>query len=56
MQSNVTTVIPVYNGEKFLRPTLESIAKQSKRPDRLVLLDNCSTDGTEKIIREFTGM
>src|SRR5262245_57996201 len=56
MQSNIITVIPVYNGEKFLLRTLQSVANQTRRPDRLVLLDNCSTDGTEKIIREFTGM
>ncbi len=56
MQSNVITVIPVYNGEKFLLRTLQSVANQTKRPDRLVVLDNCSTDGTEKIVHEFTGM
>lgn len=56
MQSNIITVIPVYNGERFLLKTLESIAAQTLRPDRLVVLDNCSTDGTEKIVREFAGM
>lgn len=56
MQSNVITVIPVYNGERFLLRTLQSVANQTQKPDRLVVLDNCSTDGTEKIIREFAGM
>jgi Glycosyl transferase family 2 len=56
MQSNVITVIPVYNGERFLLRTLQSVASQTKRPDRLVVIDNCSTDGTEKIVREFAGM
>jgi glycosyltransferase involved in cell wall biosynthesis len=56
MRSNIITVIPVYNGEKFILPTLESIARQSLRPDRVIVLDNCSTDGTEKIVREFTGL
>jgi glycosyltransferase involved in cell wall biosynthesis len=53
MQSNLITVIPVYNGERFLLRTLQSVAAQTVRPDRLVVLDNCSTDGTEKIVREF---
>jgi len=35
---------------------LRSVANQTRRPDRLLLLDNCSTDGTEKIIREFADM
>lgn len=56
MQSNVITVIPVYNGEKFLLRTLQSVANQTRRPDRLVVIDNCSTDSTEKIVREFQGM
>ena len=56
MQSNLITVIPVYNGERFLLRTLQSVAAQTIRPDRLVVLDNCSTDGTEKIVREFQAM
>lgn len=56
MQSNVITVIPAYNGERFLLRTLQSVANQTQKPDRLVVLDNCSTDGTEKIVREFQGM
>src|ERR1043165_5260573 len=53
MQYNLITVIPVYNGEKFIRQTLESVAKQTLRPDRVIVLDNCSTDGTERIVKEF---
>lgn len=55
MRCNIITVIPVYNGEKFIRQTLESVAKQTLRPERVVVLDNCSTDGTEKIVKEFKG-
>ncbi|HVV73318.1 MAG TPA: glycosyltransferase family A protein [Verrucomicrobiae bacterium] len=53
MKFNIITVIPVYNGEKFIRQTLESVAKQTQRPDRVIVLDNCSTDGTEKVVRSF---
>ena len=49
----ITTVIPVYNAEKFLQETLDSVAAQTRRPDRLVILDNCSTDETPKIIEQF---
>jgi hypothetical protein len=56
MQSDVITVIPVYNGERFLLRTLQSVANQTQKPDRLVVLDNCSTDSTEKIVREFEGI
>jgi glycosyltransferase involved in cell wall biosynthesis len=47
------TVIPVYNGERYLAETLQSVARQTRRPDRLIVIDNCSTDGTQKIVEEF---
>ena len=55
MQSNIITAIPVYNGEKFIGQTLESIARQTLRPDRVVVFDNCSTDRTEEIVKNFAG-
>lgn len=56
MQFNLITVIPVYNGERFIRQTLESVARQTLRPDRVIVLDNCSTDGTEKIVKDFKAL
>src|ERR1041385_8849438 len=53
MKANIITVIPVYNGEKFIRQTLESVAKQSLRPERLIVLDNCSSDNTEQVVKDF---
>ncbi len=53
MKANIITIIPVFNGEKFIRQTLESVAKQTVRPDRLIVLDNCSTDNTEQIVKAF---
>jgi glycosyltransferase involved in cell wall biosynthesis len=53
VQSSIITVIPVYNGEQFLLRTLKSVAAQTRRPDRLIVLDNLSTDGTEEIVRSF---
>jgi glycosyltransferase involved in cell wall biosynthesis len=56
MQSKIITVIPVYNGQRFIQQTLESVAGQTHRPDRLIVLDNCSTDHTEEIVRGFQPM
>jgi glycosyltransferase involved in cell wall biosynthesis len=53
MKSDIVTVIPVFNGEKFIRATLESVAKQTMRPDRLIVIDNCSTDATEQVVKGF---
>lgn len=56
MKSQLLTVIPVFNGEPFLEQTLASIARQTRRPDRVVVLDNCSTDRTPEIVKNFTGI
>ena len=56
MKSRIITAIPVFNGEPFLLQTLESVARQTLRPDRVVVLDNCSTDRTEEIVKNFTGI
>ena len=51
--SRLITVIPVFNGERFLEATLESVASQTRRPDRVIIQDNCSTDGTRRIALAF---
>ena len=51
--SRLITVIPVYNGERYLEATLESVASQTCRPDRVIIQDNCSTDGTHRIAQAF---
>jgi glycosyltransferase involved in cell wall biosynthesis len=56
VKSKILTVIPVFNGEQFIAQTLESIAQQTLRPDRVVVLDNCSTDRTVEIVRNFPGV
>jgi glycosyltransferase involved in cell wall biosynthesis len=56
MKSKILTAVPVWNGEQFIEQALESIARQTLRPDRVVVLDNCSTDRTEDIVRSFKGI
>ncbi len=45
--------LPVYNGQRFLRVTLDSLLAQTYRDFELIICDNCSTDSTEKICREY---
>ncbi len=56
MQSKIITTIPVFNGEAFIAQTLASVARQTLRPDRVVVLDNCSTDRTEEIVKNFSDL
>ena len=55
MKSSIITAVPVRNGEEFIQQTLEAIARQSVRPDRVIIFDNHSTDRTLALARAFTG-
>ncbi len=45
--------LPVYNGQKYLASTLESLLGQTFADFRLIVSDNGSTDATEDICRGF---
>jgi len=45
--------MPVYNGEKFLRKSLDSLLAQSHRDFELIISDNASSDSTEAICKEY---
>jgi glycosyltransferase involved in cell wall biosynthesis len=42
-----------YNGERFLKEQLDSILRQSRQVDELVVCDDGSVDGTVNILNEF---
>jgi glycosyltransferase involved in cell wall biosynthesis len=56
VQSKIITAIPVFNGEAFIAETLSSVERQTLKPDRVVVLDNGSTDNTEEIVKGFSGI
>ncbi len=43
-----------YNGARYLREQLESVASQTRQPDELVVCDDLSSDNTREIITEFS--
>lgn len=49
----ISVAMCTYNGERYLREQLESIASQTRLPDELVICDDRSTDSTAEIIRDF---
>jgi glycosyltransferase involved in cell wall biosynthesis len=51
--TKVSIGIPVYNGEPFIRETLDSLISQTFTNFELIISDNASTDGTEAICREY---
>lgn len=50
---NISIVIPVYNRANIVSRTLKTVVAQSYRPLEIVLVDNCSTDGTLAVLQQF---
>lgn len=49
----VTTVIPVYNGERYLREAIDSVLAQDYPELELLVIDDGSTDGSADIARSY---
>jgi glycosyltransferase involved in cell wall biosynthesis len=49
----ISVAMCTYNGEKYLKEQLESIAAQSRQPKELVICDDRSTDNSVAVIQEF---
>lgn len=49
----VCVVIPTYNRKDLFTKALESVINQTYKNLRILVSDNCSTDGTEEICKEY---
>lgn len=49
----VSFVVPVYNGEKYLRPCLDSILSQSMQDFELICVNDGSKDSSQNILEEY---
>ena len=49
----VSVVIPLYNAEDYIRMTLLSLRNQTLQDFEIVIVDDCSTDNSLQIVRDF---
>src|SRR5688572_16773922 len=45
-QTCISVILPVYNGGEYLKQSVESVLTQSLNNFELLILDDCSTDGS----------
>src|SRR3954467_10767311 len=50
----LSVVIPVYNEERWLTELLRRV-REVPIPKEIILVDDCSTDGTRAILKQFEG-
>lgn len=49
----VSVVIPVYNSEKFLKESIESILNQTYENIQIIAVEDGSTDNSGKILEQY---
>lgn len=53
MKTNLSLILPLYNVMPYLTRCLESILKQTYSDYEVIMVDDCSTDGTYEAAQEF---
>lgn len=52
-ESTLDIVVPVFNGGAYLRDALTSLENLIRQPEQIILIDNCSTDNSSEIMKEW---
>lgn len=53
MEEQIDVLLASYNGEKYIEAQISSILNQTYKNIKLIISDDCSTDGTKKILKEY---
>jgi len=53
MEYLVSIIMPSYNTGQFIRDTIESVLKQTYSKWELIIVDDCSTDHTDEVIKPY---
>lgn len=54
LNKKVTVLMPVYNGEKYLKEAIESIVNQTYKDFDLLIINDGSSDNSENVILSFS--
>jgi glycosyltransferase involved in cell wall biosynthesis len=49
----VSVVVPLYNHQRYIAAALDSVCRQSLRPDEVVVVDDGSTDSSPCVVQQY---
>jgi len=49
----ISICIPVFNGEKYIKESIDNVLIQTEKNFELLIVDNCSTDYTLEIVASY---
>lgn len=52
-QPIISVVMAVYNGQKYLEETIDSILSQTEKRFEFIIINDCSTDGSPEILKKY---
>jgi len=53
-QPLVSVIMPVYNREELIQSSIKSVINQTYKKIELIIVDDCSTDGTPETVKSFS--
>lgn len=50
----ISVIIPTYNRGHLIERAINSVLRQTYKKIEIIVVDDCSTDGTEEVMRQYT--
>ncbi len=50
----ISVVVPMFNGEKFVAQTLDSLIKQTREDFEIIVVNDGSTDNSKRVVEHFS--
>ncbi len=51
---SISVIIPIFNGGRYIRETVQSVLDQTLKPDEIIVVDDGSTDDTPRILETLS--